>query len=106
MKRLKIEGVDLTPAVELFDFLTYALRTLKPLIVFKNELRRQCFRLHDLCRNFEDEGLTESHEDVYLPLFDALSFLTMGLRFPSVDLRLVSKCKDKLTEAMLIGGAS
>jgi hypothetical protein len=36
--------------------------------------------LHAGCVHFEDNGGAEAHEEIYLSLFDALSFLTNALR--------------------------
>lgn len=42
-------------------------------------------RLHKICVHFEEYGGAEDFEEIYLPLFDALSLLTDALRKKPVD---------------------
>jgi hypothetical protein len=54
--------------------------------------------LHEACLQFEAHEGANEQEDIYLPLFDALSFLNQALGSPEMDEMIVRAAYDLLTE--------
>lgn len=64
-------------------------RSVQPLSGFLKSMIDVRARLHEAARMFERGNASEDHEDLYLPIFDALSLVASSIQFGKVRKRLI-----------------
>jgi hypothetical protein len=95
---------DLSDVLEVRDYLYGVVRSGRSLCNHRAQLRRQCDKLNDVVCELERSGLAETHSAHYLCIFDALSFLTLALRFQIIPFNHLVKARDLLAKLPRIGG--
>ena len=95
MERKQAEMIDVTIRFEARNYLLRA-SNLEMLPSYRCEqLTKARNTLHRGCVAFEDDGGSELHEDLYLPLFDALAFVNDALRQPD-------RVRERITQALFV----
>lgn len=70
---------------------------------YRNILNDVRDKLHHVCRLFEDGTDAETFEDDYLPLFDALGFITDAVNARPVHRPGIERCRETLLHLMEAG---